>query len=153
MQVNIVGICKMINLKSTNERYARLELKDNQTYIFDRYLFIGAIVCLLIVAISMIFYLGGLDANKYLYIHCDNKGGCENQLYNNFNYCGKTIPLDSIVCTQEVLPYGFEAGKKPPAIVNNFGLITGIIIGLMFIINHFIHNRTFRFKKLFDEVQ
>ena len=138
----------MINLKSSNERFAKLELNDNQTYIFDRYLFVGAIVVLLIFAVSMIFYLGGLDANKYLYIHCDNKGGCENQLYNNLNYCGKTIPLDSIVCTQELSPYGFEAGKKPPQIINDFWIYAGALILLMFIINHFKYNKQFSFKKL-----
>ena len=142
----------MINLKSTNERYAKLELTSNQTYIFDRYLFVGAIVMLLIFTVSMIFYLGGLDANKYLYIHCDNKGGCENQLYKNYNYCGKTIDINSIACTQELLPYGFEAGKKPPAIVNDFWLYAGALILLMFIINHFKYNKQFSFKNAINEV-
>lgn len=135
------------------ERYLITGSKETQEYTFDRYIFLFYILAVLIVAVALIIILGGFDANKYLYVECktSNNSWCLNPLYNNTNYCGKTIMWDEIACNQEFIPNGFSMGKKPPAILEIWGTVVFVGLLIMFIINHLIYNRKFNFKKWYDE--
>lgn len=117
-------------------------LNPTRQYIFDKYIFLSAVSLLLLLSIAIIIFNGGFDAQKYLYIECNAKSGwCENPIYHNMEYCGNTIDASHYICTQEFLPNGFTAGKKPPNTLAWFQTITFIVIAISFVFNHYKYNR------------
>lgn len=120
-----------------------VEGKPPKIYKFDRYIFLGVVAVSLIFAITIIISAGGFDANKYLYVECKTYVGgyCENPLFNNTAYCGKSIDVNAPICTNSLLPNGFIAGRKPPAIISIFGTITAILVCCGFVVNHYLYNR------------
>ena len=135
------------------ERFLVVGSEETQKYTFDRYIFLYFIFLILICAVALIIYLGGFDANQYLYVECKtrNNSFCENPLFNNNAYCGKTIDKNSFACTQQVIPNGFTYGSKPPSIINWWGNFVGVGLLFAFIFNHLLYNRKFSFKKLWRE--
>ena len=125
------------------ERFTTVELKNGNEYVFDKYLFSLLVGVLLGFAVVMIID-GGLDANKYLFVECKTTSAgkyCENPLYNNPAYCGRTLPAESFACTQEFIPDGVTMGKKAPAYIQYFDVIVMACIVFGFLLNHLLYNR------------
>lgn len=114
---------------------------DGKKYYFNPFIFQVMIILLMIIVIVSGF-LYGFSAQKTFYVNCDKKLNftCENPLYNNLYYCGKTIPSNDYICKTELLPSGFEYGQAPPKIYDIFGLITILFFAIALIKNHYSYN-------------
>lgn len=125
-------------------------------YKFNSLLFNAYFILIVVFAGGLINYYGLETFTDSWYISCpkDNYlGTCVNPLYNNFKYCGKVIPYTSELCTKEFLYNGESLGTKPPFLVKHFASIVEISILVVFIINHFIMNKGFEFKKFFGRLR
>lgn len=126
----------------------------SQTYRFNTNIILSAILIMLLLAVGILLKYEGLDGfniNKKLYVACD-QWRCENPLFNNSAYCGKTIPSDDPICNKMFLVKGESFGEKPPQIFYYYGFI--MFVGLLsaFVVNHFVMNKGFSFKKLNEEM-
>ena len=135
----------------------KLTLADGRVYIFNSLFFLGGIIILLLVSIVTL-QVYGFDKESHLYIYCPQKSitPCENPLYHNLAYCGKNIPNDSPICQTPTLMQGNSYGTPPPFIVKHFLELSIIVMIICFILNHFIHNKGFKFKtqiKIDEEIK
>jgi hypothetical protein len=126
-------------------------LNNGKKYYFNRFVFLMSVVVLLLIALITLG-LSGFDKTEKIYIACGNdQVQCDNPLYKNWAYCGKSIDANSQICSQEFLPGGFEYGQKPPLVVQYFASIAIALLFLAFLVNHFAFNRHLG-KKDFKEV-
>ena len=70
---------------------------------------------------------------------------CKNFFYNNSNYCGKDIPFEDSLCTEEWVLNGEIVGTPPPFIIANMNvlLVAGLVLSI--VINHLLYNKDFKF--------
>ena len=131
--------------------------KDGTTFIytFDKLFFGIGVLILLLLFIFMIISYNGLQANKNFYVACNKPIGlyCENPVYNNSAYCGKTLSVNDPLCNQRFMVDGESIGIKPPSLLRNAYPLTIIYILLLFLLNHFKYNRGFKFKGIKLEVE
>jgi preprotein translocase subunit SecG len=131
-------------------------LNNGKPYFFNRTVFTLAVLALLIIAVVMLA-LSGFDKSEKIYVSCNkDRTQCDNPLYKNWAYCGKTIDANSLICTQEFLPGGFQYGEPPPLVVQYFASLAFLTLILAFIINHFMFNKHLSkkdFKEVIKEVQ
>jgi len=141
------------------DRYTKILVNSNkqgvnsQVYTFDRFIFLGYIVLLLLTFFYFSFLNGGLNANNNFYVKCIGKthlyldgnsiSNCKNPLYHEYKYCNQ---LWVGACEQEYLPNGFTYGTPPPKFLSYFNYIFFIGIIFAFILNHLIYNIHFKFK-------
>lgn len=121
-----------------------------QNYTIDTYFTTSSILLILLLFVSYIVYTDGFNANKYFYVECKNPMGlyCENPMYNNYNYCGKIVDANSQICSQELLTSGESIGVKPPSLLKYAPPLIIIYVIIIFLINHFLYNKNFSFKKV-----
>lgn len=110
-------------------------------YTFDRYLFRGCLGLMLLLFFIIAFQNNFDIFSRNIYVKCDVKPYCYNSLYMD-NRC----KFDW--CNQEILPYGFEFGKKPSVLIGFFNPICIIIFFACVFINHFKYNKGKRLIKL-----
>lgn len=101
-------------------------------YRIDRRLFITYVVFVLVTGIIASSQMGFVW--KQAYFHCDTDTGapCYNDLYGT---------CDEWYCQQETWPDGYEYGKKPTYLYDNFAsmAIGGLVLVLL--LNHVLLNR------------
>jgi hypothetical protein len=119
-----------------------------QKYLFNKWIFRGCIIIMILLALSAWFLTGFINPLKQnLEIVCktDNTP-CTNPLYNNFDICGegKMLPSYHYLCITELLPPGYHYGSEPNFLLNHFLEITIILILLAFLLNHMIFNKGFK---------
>lgn len=132
---------------------------NGQTYRFDSLLFNIYILALSIFVAVIIMLYGTNNLMFTFYMVCPNEtnefgyiGQCQNPLYNNPEFCGKKIESDSLFCTKEFLNVGEELGRKPPININLIKDLITLSFVLMFFLNHYLHNQSFSFKKLWESI-
>jgi uncharacterized integral membrane protein len=125
-----------------------LKLGNGKRYRFNTVLFQVMVLVLLFIVVGVLAW-SGFDKNQYLYVSCPvGEVKCFNPLYENFDFCGKTISGFDPICTEEFVPEGFEWGRKPPMIL---GVFPWVVVGLLvvcFVLNHFLYNRGVKVKEL-----
>lgn len=129
------------------ERYTTIKMLNDKVYLFDKVIFSSAILLLLILFSVFIFSIGA-DSNKYFYVSCKYSAYCENPLYNNVNYCGKSLAIDSPLCTTELLKRGEHLGTRAPYFLNNAWLIAFTFLFFTFLLNHKVWNKDIKFKDI-----
>lgn len=113
-------------------------------YRFDKLIF-GSYVLLILVLFLTIFFVSGSDKTEHIYYKCDaGFGQCISPFYHNYPLCEK---LWFNACQQEFIEDGFSFGDPVPFVVRSWGLILGVLLFGAFVLNHFMHNRDFKFKR------
>jgi hypothetical protein len=102
---------------------------------------------LLVLALFMIMFVSyGSDRDYHIYYVCnaDGRDGlrCENPFYSLYPICESAW---STACSDKFVPSGFKFGEPAPWIINNWGMIIGVLLAGAFAINHFVHNKRFKF--------
>lgn len=136
------------------ERFTRIPIEDsNKIYIFDRLIFIGIMIFLVVLMLILIISNGGFSSKYNFYVRCNNtigvptlinnseivfNMGCENPLYRDTKYCGMAW---AGACEQKTLPNGFTYGEPRPKFMNWFIIISILSILAGFIINHNLYNK------------
>lgn len=113
-------------------------------YRFNKIIFLSAIF-VLIVGLFMMISIFGYEQHAYMVCedeYCENPFATQEPVCQGM-YCPPVL-CEEAWCSQEYIPRG-EYGKEPPAIYSYFKYIAFGMIGLAFLLNHFIHNRHKRF--------
>lgn len=131
------------------ERFTKIKTDTGREYIFDKYIFLSAIIFLLLLFFAATWLNGGLSADKHFYIRCNDAdsimflngsvgGGCKNPLYHDYKY-SQFLPEN--FTELEWIPNGFTYGEPPPKFLGYFEIATIITLLLAFGINHIKNNR------------
>lgn len=133
------------------ERFTELKNDDVVVYRFDKLIF-GCFVLVILAFFVAMFLFFGSDRTYHIHYVCDTSSlatysqpYCENPFYKSHPVCDQ---MWDGACDQEFVMNGFEFGKPAPFLVKHFGLILGVLLFFAFLINHFVHNKDFRIKKL-----
>lgn len=112
--------------------------------IFWVWLLASAVVGAWVLYDNNAFVPGGLEKN-IIYLACpeDARTFCENPFYRAYP-CPSNDPR---ICSQKIILPGTSIGEKPGVIASNFGFIIlgGFVVA--FLINHFLYNRSYKFKE------
>ena len=117
-------------------------------YKFNQYIFYLLITIVIFMGVY-VFYNLGFSTDPQIYYKCTDSTSCENPFYK-YNFDSELDMKYRDMCTyewcnKEILPGGFEFGRKPTFLERNFGFIAGIIIIFGFILNHFLYNKEINF--------
>ena len=132
--------------------------KDHAGYKFDRYIFRGVIILIIIYFFGVWIYniAGSGNINpfaKNLYLSCPYNSPCVNPVYNYCTPgqpCDKALNIPENIRIMETLPAGFKYGFfNWPAKL--FGFIVFLELILAFVFNHFLYNKGYDFRRLNDE--
>lgn len=113
-------------------------------YKFDRRIFIGLTI-LLVIGAFVGFYYGGMPWERKVYLHCPTNtvgGICDNPLYHK---CAEWY------CQQETLPAGFQYGEPPGKLYDYYLVFTLFLCAASLVLNHFLLNKGFDFPVDGDE--
>lgn len=113
----------------------RFQTADNG-YRYDKLILWGGFLAVCLVCVFILSQFG-FDFEKKLYLDCKSPT-CENPIFfrsDLLKHCKEDW------CRQSMLPRG-EYGTPPPDswMFNNFGLIAFLIMVVVVLLNHFIHN-------------
>lgn len=115
------------------------------SYKFDKLIF-GSFILLVLFLFLIMFLAFGSDRDYHIHYVCnaDGRDGlrCEQPFYLNFPLCEQAW---STACSDKYVPSGFEFGDPAPWIISNWGLIVGGLLFCAFVINHVVHNKSFKF--------
>lgn len=118
------------------------------SYKFDKLIF-GVYILLILAIFVVIFSFYGSDKSDHIYYFCnaDGRDGnvCEQPFYLKYPVCERAW---ATACSDRFVPAGFKFGDPAPLIVRSWGLILGVLLFGAFMINHFMHNRDFKFKRI-----
>jgi len=127
-------------MKKFKEINTSLDIGKATGYVFKKPIFYTYFIIIFIIVV----YIGlqqGFDYKPYL--SCE-EGLCFNPFYErcDWKYC-----CEAEWCKQQYLPEG-EYGNPPPEWTKHFSdyFLIGLVI--VFLINHLIYNRHFKFKKI-----
>jgi hypothetical protein len=128
------------------ERFKTFTIED-RPYRFDRYLFLGGVIFLLLITLGVLF-LNGFDKSEHIYINCPKTSvtACQNPFFQDEQYCGVNGKLPYIICGTPTFIQGFSWGEKPSWIVLNFGAIAIILMIGIILLNHFLYNTGKRYQ-------
>lgn len=125
-----------------------LSTEDSVLYRFDKLIFGGFILLVLAIFVFMFLFYGS-DRDYHIYYVCDADARdglrCEQPFYLNYPLCEQAW---STACSDKYVPTGFSFGEPAPWIVKNWGVIIGSLLAGAFFVNHFVHNRNFKFNKI-----
>lgn len=126
-------------------------IKEFVGYKFNRTIF-QVYIGVLFFCVFLIFAYNDFSFESKFYLHCSSeKTFCENPCYLNYvnEYCPDEIR------NIQTLEGGFEYGEKPSFLMRNFTWFAILSVILVFVVNHFIHNRGYfksdQFKKFKEE--
>jgi len=145
-----MGLLKFLNDLQSNLDVSK-QLKD---YVFDKRIFRTAIALTFLLFMFLIFRDGPQNIFKErIYVSCpaDSQTTCLNPLFENYKYCGKSIPISETICSQEYLMQGFEYGTKKDWLQQNFTDIFVVILFSAFVFNHYVMNKNFRWSENFGK--
>jgi len=115
------------------------------SYKFDKLIF-GSYILIFLFSFLMVFLFAGSDRSFHVYYSCDadHRDGlrCEQPFYLNYPICES---LWAGACSDQFVDSGFSYGSPEPWIVKNWGLLIGLGLVSAFVINHLVHNRSFKF--------
>jgi hypothetical protein len=114
---------------------------DKKTgYAFNKWIFRGVTIALLIMFIISFFIVGFKDR---VYAYCpENSFRCDNPFYKNCNFKGNdsSVLFARALCDQEYLIAGTRIGAPPNWFMKNSFYLDFLIIVLGFGVNHFLYN-------------
>lgn len=116
----------------------RWRVRTEAGYVFDRRIFIGLTV-LIVLGMVAGFFIGGMPWERKVYLHCPENavgGRCSNPLYQK---CSEWY------CQQESFVPGFTYGEPPGALYDYYSLYVIGLCVLALIINHYAYNKQFEF--------
>ena len=112
-------------------------------YKFNQYIFYFLITVIVLLG-GIIFYNLGFSTDPQIYYKCDNAVSCENPFYKYNTESTLSNKYKKMCtyewCNEEVLPGGFEFGRKPTFLERNFAVISIFILICAFILNHLLYN-------------
>lgn len=125
-----------------------LDLNQQMDYYFDKWIFRGAFIFLILL---FAFFILSDGFQQKVYLNCPLEvGSCKNPIYKQCdnwidsyieNYSHSSIKSALQYCNQEYLIGGTIIGEPPSKIYDNFWFIVFGSLILAFIVNHFVHNR------------
>lgn len=114
----------------------------SKIYYFEKLIFRVAIFLVLLFWIAIILKYG---FNDRIYVVCpENRGLCDNPLYNNCNLLrgdDPSILLALHYCEQEFLFPGTTIGEPPSWIFRNGWMVILGVMSVAFLVNHLLYNR------------
>jgi hypothetical protein len=112
-------------------------------YRFDKLIF-GSFIMLVMALFLIMFIAFGSDRGYHIYYVCDAGGQpfCSQPFYKQYPICESAWVG---ACDSELVLNGFEFGDPAPWIIKNWGLIIGSLLAGAFFVNHFVHNKYFKF--------
>lgn len=117
-------------------------------YLFDKLIF-GIYILIVLLLFVCVFIASGSYRSNHIHYVCDSKSiglsYCEQPFFMNYPLCEK---MWLGACDQKFVPDGFEFGDPAPWIVRSWGMILGVLLFVAFVVNHFVHNKNFKFKKI-----
>jgi len=126
--------------------------KFNKPYVFDKYLFRGGLILLIVCFMVLAFINGG--KNSFYYV-CDSNIPCDLELFKT-RFCQDINKLDEIklnglnewvvnsgLCYMDYAPSGFSVGVPPSKFQGLEYPLTVILLIVIFIINHLKYNKKF----------
>jgi hypothetical protein len=129
-----------------------VKVGKQQVYKFNSLFFLGGIVFLLLVSVVTLA-VNGFDKEQHFFVSCpsDAISSCENPLYHNLAYCGKTLDAEGVLCQTPTIFQGGSLGVPPPFIVKHFLEVSLGVVLVCFLLNHYFLNKGFSFRKAFKE--
>ena len=113
-------------------------------YRFDKVIFLSLVLLLLVSTVGLMF-MNNFNGSQHPYFNCPNDyGRCFNPYFGDSNVCGKSIPSDNFLCTNEVVNAPYTYGEPTPWYVSSFGLIACALLLIAFVVNHFTSNKGFK---------
>jgi len=125
-------------------------------YNFDKYIFRLCFLLLAVIVLGVLISMKGNYKNDNFFYSCGDMP-CANPFYCDEEdfICKSSLKKATIpegFPTQRHFPPGFEWGKRPPFVVDNFSFIVFIVLLFGFLINHYAHNKRFDFKEFHKEI-
>lgn len=150
------GLSEKMKLKKLNQLHNKINLNKLFPNYFNKNIFRGVIILLIIFTIYV--YVSEGYTLKFVYAECpeDSLRDCNNPFYicpvsgeyNIYNYerddciINETIPKEvrplcnAGACNNEYLKPGEIIGNKPSFFVLNYNLICLLLVGMAFLTNH-----------------
>lgn len=123
-------------------------------YKIDKLIFNLAFL-VFIIYFSYLLYGNGFSFENNIYIHCplEEVKGCKNPFYCPGGLCvaSETLSIKDKEkciyswCKEPVIEPGFEFGKKYDGSSEKLGGCAILLFSIAFLINHFLHNKGFKF--------